>query len=242
VTPAYEYYLIADSNPVRAKVDRSRVASVEEPDSRRPGELRRNMHLANVIMRDELDVAKITREEFEERCRTKWTQRNREKKERHLRKIWSLPPDGDVGGFPHIQALYDLRKEIAGARWWVAVDRRDPYPEWHIGDRDGEPPLAHRACPNLAWLDDALTAGRATQPSDRRTFRRAGSRSRGARSSEWRHGTCRDGVVISGISTALAGHVSSAQFCSGVVKTWRARQDSNLWPLPSEGAGRYASD
>ena len=161
MTPAYEYYLIANSNPVRAKVDRSRVVSVEEPDSRRPGELRRNMHLANVIMRDELDVAKITREEFEERCRTKWTQRNREKKERHLRKIWSLPPDGDVGGFPHIQALYDLRKEIAGARWWVAVDRRDPYPEWHIGDRDGEPPLAHRACPNLAWLDDALTAGRA---------------------------------------------------------------------------------
>ena len=27
-----------------------------------------------------------------------------------------------------------------------------------------------------------------------------------------------------------------AQFYSGVVKKWRARQDSNLWPLPSEGS------
>ena len=35
------------------------------------------------------------------------------------------------------------------------------------------------------------------------------------------------------LSQALARAANSARFCSGVVEKWRARQDSNLWPLPS---------
>ena len=36
------------------------------------------------------------------------------------------------------------------------------------------------------------------------------------------------------LSQALAGTAKSARFCSGMDEKWRARQDSNLWPLPSE--------
>ena len=75
-------FVIGDVNPVRLTYG-SKYPGVamdaHNADRERPGELKRAMHLISTVMKDELDVEEITREQFDEHCKRVWAKGPRPK-------------------------------------------------------------------------------------------------------------------------------------------------------------------